>query len=308
VLESYLSLLATLPPDNEPLVVKLQSLAPDARFQFTCTALGSQGQLIQASVTENEADVRHLALWQSQGHILALNNYETEWQAQLTALRVIKTPDTRFVIANGTTRQLEDSAPFIKVYQQLEPDFKFVDKTHTYVPNELLEVFGSSEFIGESANLKMDTLLLDPARIMAACDSCGLVSTRALWQWAGNTGYQRVDQQILNDPNNALYSALAVLVRHESAPAWAQSFLTAGTRSALKKLDRFDPNRYPAIEQGLLVADTQSWQQGYQYTITGPILLTVQVQPDPQGHWQVVGILNPRIQKPGWFNHHPLAG
>ncbi|WP_287128534.1 hypothetical protein [Candidatus Cyanaurora vandensis] len=307
VLGGYLAVLAKLPP-SEPLVVKLQALAPDAQFQFAYTSLGPQGSLIQVSVTENEFDVRHLALWQRGERVLALNNYETEWQAQVNAVRYFTRNKQRFLIAKGQTRQLEDTAPFLKVYQEVGADL--LDKTADYLPLELLDTFGTGEFLGQTANLKLDTVLLDPERIMAACDSCGLVSQRALWQWT-DQGYQLVDRQILNQPENALYAALVTLVKQQAAPAWTRAFLTSRVRAMLQQAPSFEAPRYTPLEQGLAVTDTQPWQEkGFQYTVEGPFQFKVQVRQDPQGQWQTIQIRDLKRQAPGWsipYTRQPLA-
>lgn len=296
-LGSYLSLLTKLPSDGTPLIAQLQILTADPRFQFTSTSL-SQGRLVQVSVRETEFDVRHLTLWQFGTRVLALNSYETEWQAQVTAVRFFKFADQQFLIANGQTQQLEDQAPFIKIYQQVGADLR--DKTSLYLPIELMDTFGTSEFLGPTANLKLDTMVLDPQHIMAACDSCGLVAQRALWQWSAK-GYTLVERQIANEPENALYAGLVVLAKRDTAPTWVNLFLTLKTRTALIAAPPFTPDRYSALEQGFAVTDTQPWQtSGFQYVIEGPFQLKLFVKPNAQGQWEVVEVRDLKTQAPGW--------
>ncbi|WP_218082781.1 hypothetical protein [Anthocerotibacter panamensis] len=298
VLGAYLTVLARLPEDREPLVVKLQTLAPDERFQFAVVSLEGKSHLVQVSVAENDFDVRHLTLWLSKDEVLALNNYETEWQAQVRAVRFVTSAGQKFLIANGQTQQLEDQAPFLKVYQRVGSNL--LDKTRTYLPSGMLDAFGSSEFIGQTANLKLDALLLDPEGIMAACDSCGLVGQRSLWQWTAK-GYQAVDQQILNEPGNALYAALVVLVRREGAGAWTKPFLAPQVQATIERFKGFDPKRYPAVEQGLVVTASQPWQKtGFEYSIEGPTQLKVYVKPNAQGQWRAVEVRDLKLQPPGW--------
>jgi len=297
LLGTYLKTMTSLPLD-QPLIAQLQALTEDARFQFTSTDLGGEGRLIQVSVTENEFDVRHLTLWQSkQNEILALNNYETEWQAQVNAVRRVKETGSLFLIANGQTRQLEEEAPFLKVYQRQGADF--LDKTTHYLPKTMLDAFGTSEFIGPTANVKLKSLLLDPERIMAACDSCGLVSQQSLWQWSAQ-GYQQVSAEILNVEGNALYAALAALMKGKTAPAWADQFLTLPVRHAVHKFIGFDRGRYNSVEQGLVVTAAEPWGQGgMQYFIDGPVHLKVRVRQEA-GKWLVVELKDLKVQAPGW--------
>ncbi len=278
---------------NQPLVAQLQALAPDERFQFTYTRL-TQGQLIQVSVVESELDIRHLALWQSESHVVILNDYELEWQAQVNALRIVKVEKTPFLIVNGQTQQLEDTAPFIKVFRQEGTRFK--DVSPSYIPEAMYSAFGTSEFIGNTPNLKLDTLLLDPERIMAACDSCGLVGQRSLWQW-GPQGYRNVSSQVLNVPDNALYGALVALMRKDRAPQWTRPFLSAPLQKQLTQI-QIDPERYPLNERGLVLLFTDAMGKGFRYTMDGPVSLTVEVQKNAKGQWQALGFKALEIHPP----------
>jgi hypothetical protein len=295
VLGSYLRVLAKLPAEPQPLVARLQALTEDQRFRFAYTDLGKEGRLIQVSVAESDIDVRHLTLWQSQhDEILALNNYETEWQAQVNQVRQV---NRRFLIANGETRQLDEAAPFIKVYERVEADFQ--DKTGVYLPRTMLDAFGGSEFIGETANLKLDTLLLDPERIMAACDSCGLVSQRALWQWTPE-GFRQVSQSILNTEGNALYATLVMFVKRDQAPDWAANFLDPKVKKALQAFSGYNPRRYSTLERGLVVTATQPWRKkGFLYTVEGPVKFKVYIE-QLKEQWQAVQVRDLTVQDPGW--------
>jgi hypothetical protein len=152
--------------------------------------------------------------------------------------------------------------------------------------------------LGESPTLKPDNSLvierhvLDPERVMAPCDSCGLLGYRSQFQWR-NGHYQMTDNTLLNTADNAGYAGLVYLKKRNQSPAWTKPFLTDSFRQQADRFTPFSPRSYEVWEQGFVISNQAldpASQNLVVISLTGVATAKLRVIHTPQGPWKVQSV------------------
>jgi hypothetical protein len=305
-LEGYIAAISDLP--QKELAQHLSSLET-SRIQSSVRSFDGVGRLVEMKISDtaditdgqagqsdlNDLNQRRVSFWLSgkkPARVERLNDFAEDPDAQVEQLALIS-PSNRsgtpaLLVATGKRKALDWSTPWVEIFQ-VQPD-RIEKVTSKVFP---FPVFESS--LGESPTLKTDSSIvveryvLDPERVMAPCDSCGLLGYHSQFQWKDGQ-YQMTENTLLNTADNAGYAGLVYLKKRAQAPAWTKRFLTDGFRKQADRFPPFKPQNYEAWEQGFVINDQVPAKNSMIFSVTGVATAKITVFHTQPGPWQAQSV------------------
>ncbi len=299
-LESYIAAISHLP--QKELTQHLNDLEA-GKIEASVRSFEGVGRLVELQVSETEdqsrepeLNQRRVSFWLSGGdrtRVASLNDFSEDPDAQVEQLGLIQPAPNSVspfpvLVVTGKRKALDWSTPWIEIFQ-VQPDH--IEKVTAKVfPVTLLE-----SSLGESPTLKPDNSfvierhLLDPERVMAPCDSCGLLGYHSQFQWE-NGHYQMTENTLLNTPDNVAYAGLVYLKKRNQSPAWTKPFLSNSFRQQADRFAPFNPNDYEVWEQGFVVSDQVQSKNSVIFSLDGVATGKLTVVHTPQGPWKAQSV------------------
>jgi hypothetical protein len=295
-IRGYIVAIARL-PDKEMAerfgTLEMEGAVTQRKIQVTIRSFEGVGRLVHLKVadTPDEWNQRHLNFWLSGGEqpqAYVLNDFSKDPDTIAEQLALLNAPDTpnRFLVVAGKRASLGGVSPWLEVFQVQKDHLE--NKTAQVFPQTLLKnTLGASPAVQPSNYIRLERYVLDPERVMAPCDSCGLLAYRTRLQWSDGR-YQLIENTPLNTADNASYAGFLYLKKREQTPTWAKSFLSASFRSQVNNLPPFQPKRYASWNQGFVLdnSDLQN-KAAATFSFTGVADAKLIVQKNAQGQWQV---------------------
>ncbi len=295
-IQDYIVAIARL-PDKEMAerfgTLEMEGADTQGKIQVTIRSFEGVGRLVQLQVAEtpDEWNQRHLNFWLSGGEqpqAYVLNDFSKDPDTIAEQVALLNTPDTpnRFLVVAGKRASLGGVSPWLEVFQVQKDHLE--NKTAQVFPQSLFNnTLGASPAIQPSNYIRLERYVLDPERVMAPCDSCGLLAYRTRLQWKEGR-YQLVENTPLNTADNANYAGLVYLKKREQTPTWAKSFLSASFRSQANNLPPFQPKRYARWDQGFILDNSPVQNKAATtFSFTGVADAKLIVKKNVQGQWQV---------------------
>ncbi len=299
-LESYVAAISHLP--QKELAQHLNDLEA-GKIEASVRSFEGVGRLVELQVSETEdqsrepeLNQRRVSFWLSEGdriRVASLNDFSEDPDAQVEQLGLIQSSSNSVnpfpvLVVTGKRKALDWSTPWIEIFQ-VQPDH--IEKVTTQVfPVALLE-----SSLGESPTLKPDNSLvierhlLDPERVMAPCDSCGLLGYHSQFQWK-NGHYQMTENTLLNTPDNVGYAGLVYLKKRTQSPAWTKPFLSNSFRQQADRFPPFNPNSYEVWEQGFVITNQVQSKNSVIFSLEGVATGKLTVVHTPQGLWKAQSV------------------
>ena len=266
---------------------------PQRKIQVRIHSFEGVGRLIhlQVSETPDEWNQRHLSFWLSEGkqpQVQVLNDFSKDPDVRVEQLAFLNTPDTLkhpILVAVGKRASLGGVSPWIEVFQVQQDHLE--NKTAQVFPQILLNnVIGESPTIQPNNYIRLERYVLDPERVMAPCDSCGLLAYRTQLQWKQGR-YQLIGNTPLNTADNASYAGLLYLKKRGQTPAWTEPFLSNRFRTQANALPAFQPERYASWNRGFILDRETKDKDALAFSFTGVADAKLTVKRNAQGQWQV---------------------
>jgi hypothetical protein len=273
--------------------LEMEGAVTQRKIQVRIHSFEGVGRLVnlQVSETPDEWNQRHLSFWLSEGkqpQVQVLNDFAKDPDAMVEQLTFLKTPDTpnhSVLVAVGKRASLGGVSPWIAVFQVQQDHFE--NKTAQVFPQILLQnVIGESPTIQPNNALRLERYVLDPERVMAPCDSCGLLTYRTQLQWKQGR-YQLIENTPLNTAENASYAGLLYLKKRGQTPAWTEPFLSNRFRTQARELPAFQPERYASWNRGFILDRETKDKDALAFSFTGVADTKLTVKRNAQGQWQV---------------------
>jgi hypothetical protein len=299
-LESYVAAISNLP--QKELAQHLNDLEA-GKIEASVRSFEGVGRLVELQVSETEdqsrepeLNQRRVSFWLSGGDrplVASLNDFSEDPDAQVEQLGLIQpslNSGNQFpvLLVTGKRKALDWSTPWIEIFQ-VQPDH--IEKVTAQVfPVALLESsLGESPTIKPDNSLVIERHLLDPERVMAPCDSCGLLGYHSQFQWK-NGHYQMTENALLNTPDNAGYAGLVYLKKRTQSPAWTKPFLSDSFRQQADRFVPFNPNNYQVWEQGFVVSDQVANKDSVIFSVSGVATARLTIVHTPQGPWKAQSV------------------
>ncbi|MGA7952492.1 MAG: hypothetical protein WCA07_03125 [Gloeobacterales cyanobacterium] len=283
----------------------MEGAAHQSKIQARIHSFKGVGRLIhlQVSETPDEWNQRHLNFWLSedkQPQVHILNDFAKDPDAMVEQLAFLNTPDTPkhlVLLAVGKKASLGGVSPWIEVFQVQQDHLE--NKTAQVFPQSLLNnVLGESPTIEPNNYIRLERYVLDPERVMAPCDSCGLLAYQSQLQWKQGR-YQLVENTPLNTADNASYAGLLYLKKRAQTPTWTEPFLSNRFRTQAHELPAFQPKRYALWNQGFILEGETKDKDALTFSFTGVADTKLIVERNAQGQWQVQ---NMRTKRGNFWN------
>jgi hypothetical protein len=299
-LEDYIAVISNLP--QKELAQHLSNLET-SRIQSSVRSFEGVGRLVEMQISDSidgqasqsELIQRRVSFWLSgkePARVERLNDFAEDPDAQVEQLALIPSSSQparpALLVVTGKRKALDWSTPWVEIFQ-VQPD---------HIEKVTSKVFPSSVFdsaLGESPKLKPDNSIvieryvLDPERVMAPCDSCGLLGYNSQFQWKDGQ-YQMTENTLLNTADNAGYAGLVYLKKRAQAPAWTKLFLTDGFRKQADRFAPFNPQNYEVWEQGFVLNDQVPAKNSMIFSVTGVATAKLTVLRTPQGPWKAQSV------------------
>jgi hypothetical protein len=273
--------------------LEMEGAVTQRKIQVRIHSFEGVGRLVnlQVSETPDEWNQRHLSFWLSEGkqpQVHVLNDFAKDPDAMVERLAFLNTADTPnhpVLVAVGKRASLDGASPWIEVFQVQADHLE--NKTAQVFPQILLHnVIGESPTIQPNNYIRLERYVLDPERVMAPCDSCGLLAYRTQLQWRQGR-YQLIENTPLNTADNASYAGLLYLKKRGQTPAWTEPFLSTSFRTQAKALPAFQPKRYASWNRGFILDRKTKDKDALAFSFTGVADTKLIVKRNAQGQWQV---------------------
>jgi hypothetical protein len=299
-LEGYIAVIADLP--QKELAQHLSELETD-RIQSSVRAFEGVGRLVEMQISETVGDQaspsdlnqRRVSFWLSgkeQARVDSLNDFSEDPDAHVEQLAIIqpspKADKFPLLVVTGKRRALDWSTPWVEIFQVQTDHIEKV--TSQAFPSSLLEsVLGESPTLKPDSSIVIERYVLDPERVMAPCDSCGLVGYHSQLQWKDGH-YQMTENTLLNTADNASYAGLVYLKKRAQSPAWTQQFLTDGFRKQADHFAPFNPQKYEVWDQGFVISDQVPTKDSMIFSVTGVATAKITAIQTQQGQWKAQSV------------------
>jgi hypothetical protein len=296
-LEGYIAAIANLP--QKELVQHLSAL-DTGRIQPSVRSFEGVGRLVEMQITEgnqsaSDLNQRRVSFWLSgeeHARVASLNDFAEDPDAQVAQLALIpsaaKSSQFPLLVITGKRSALDWSTPWVEIFQ-VQPDH--IQKvTSQAFPLPLLDAaLGESPTLKPDNSIVIERYVLDPERVMAPCDSCGLLGYHSQFQWKDGQ-YEMTENTLLNTADNAGYAGLVYLKKRTQSPAWTQPFLTDGFRKQADHFVPFNPQKYEVWEQGFVISDQVPTKNSMVFSVTGVATAKITAIYTPQGQWKAQSV------------------
>ena len=299
-LEGYIAAISDLP--QKELAQHLNELETD-RIHSSVHAFEGVGRLVEMQISETVSDQagpsdlnqRRVSFWLSgkeQARVDSLNDFSEDPDAHVEQLALIqptsKSDKFPLLVVAGKRRALDWSTPWVEVFQVQTDHIEKV--TAQAFPAPLLDsVLGKSPTLKPDNSIVIERYVLDPERVMAPCDSCGLVGYHSQLQWKDGN-YQMTENTLLNTADNAGYAGLVYLKKRAQSPAWTRQFLTDGFRKQADHFASFNPQKYEVWDQGFVISDQVPAKNSMIFSVTGVATAKITAIYTQQGQWKAQSV------------------
>jgi hypothetical protein len=295
-LESYILAISHLP--QKELAQHLSELETK-RIQSSVRSFEGVGRLVEMQISEtiddqagpSDLNQRRVSFWLSgteQTRVDSLNDFSEDPDAHVEQLALIQ-PSAQsgkfpLLVVTGKRRALDWSTPWVEIFQ-VQPD-RIKKVTAQAFPAPLLDsALGESPTLKPDKSIVIERYVLDPERVMAPCDSCGLLGYHSQFQWKDGH-YQMTKNTVLNTADNAGYAGLVYLKKRAQSPAWTKQFLTDGFRKQAENFAPFNPQKYAVWEQGFVISDQVPTKNSMIFSVTGVATAKITAIYTQQGQWK----------------------
>jgi hypothetical protein len=295
-LEGYIAAISNLP--QKELVQHLSALET-SKIQSSIRSFQGVGRLVEVQIAEGdqvpELSQRRVNFWLSgeeHARVDSLNDFAEDPDAQVAQLALIpssaKSGQFPLLVVTGKRSALDWSTPWIEVFQ-VRPDH--IEKiTAQAFPLPLLDAaLGESPTLKPDNSIVLERYVLDPEKVMAPCDSCGLLGYHSQFQWQDGQ-YRMIENTLLNTADNAGYAGFVYLKKRAQSPTWTQPFLTDGFRRQADRFAPFNPQQYEVWEQGFVVSDQMATKNSMAFSVTGVATAKLTAVYTPQGQWKAQSV------------------
>jgi hypothetical protein len=299
-LEGYIAAISDLP--QKELARHLSDLET-SRIQSSVRSFEGVGRLVEMQISEtigeqaspSDLNQRRVSFWLSgkePARVDSLNDFAEDPDAHVEQLALIppspKSDKFPLLVVTGKRSALDWSTPWVEIFQ-VQPDH--IEKvTSRAFPAPLLDAaLGESPTLKPDNSIVLERYVLDPERVMAPCDSCGLLGYHSQFQWKDGQ-YQMTENTLLNTADNAGYAGLVYLKKRTQSPAWTKQFLTDGFRKQADHFAPFNPQNYEVWEQGFVISDQVPAKNSMIFLVTGVATAKITATYTQQGQWKAQSV------------------